>query len=186
MSSTLLLPAERDVGDLIYLDFDGVLHPDAVYRHREAPYIRLRAPGHELFESCGVLERALLPYPDVSIVLSTSWVSEFSFDLARASLSRDLQRRDVGATFDSQLFDRYAYATLTRYEVVQHDVERRGPVRWLAVDNDDAGWPDTARRRLVRPPDQLGLACPKTQTDLARKLRATFGRGTPGGATGAR
>lgn len=171
---------------VVYLDFDGVLHPDAVYRHREAPYIRLRSPGHELFESCGVLERALLPYPEVSIVLSTSWVPEFSFELARTSLSPALERRVVGATFHSQHFDRYAYATLTRYEAVQHDVEHRQPIRWLAIDNDDTGWPDTARGRPVRPPDHLGLACPKTQTDLARKLRTTFGRGTPDGATRAR
>lgn len=178
-----MTPARQNV---VYLDFDGVLHPDAVYRHREAPYIRLRAPGHELFESCGVLERALLPYPEISIVLSTSWVSEFSFELSRESLSPALERRVVGATFDSQRFDRFSYATLTRYEAVQHDVEHRRPIRWLAIDNDAEGWPNTARGRLVRTPDDLGLACRKAQTDLARKLRATFRPGTPDGATGVR
>lgn len=79
-----MTPARQNV---VYLDFDGVLHPDAVYRHREAPYIRLRAPGHEIFESCGVLERALLPYPERCIPQFGVGCEQLSGIKAEASVS---------------------------------------------------------------------------------------------------
>ena len=65
--------------DLLYCDFDGVLHTAQVYRHQTPPVIRLDPPGHALFESCDVLERLLDPYPELRIVLSTIWVREFAW-----------------------------------------------------------------------------------------------------------
>jgi hypothetical protein len=60
--------------DVIYLDFDGLTHPGEVYVHSTEPKVRLHAKGHTLFESAQFLEELLAPYPDLKIVLSTSWV----------------------------------------------------------------------------------------------------------------
>ncbi|WP_231909764.1 HAD domain-containing protein [Cupriavidus nantongensis] len=56
---------------IVFLDYDGVLHPDAAYLVKGRP--ELRATG-TLFMWAPILEETLAPYPDAQIVLSTSWV----------------------------------------------------------------------------------------------------------------
>ena len=73
---------------VIFLDFDGVLHPDAVYLERGRPV--LRAEG-ELFMWTGHLVEALACHPDVHIVLSTSWARELRFARARDHLPAELR-----------------------------------------------------------------------------------------------
>jgi hypothetical protein len=56
-------PAEKPMADLsvLYLDYDGVLHPDDVYTHpRRGLYLR-DSPGHELLEHAGLLAELLAP-----------------------------------------------------------------------------------------------------------------------------
>ena len=57
---------------IIYLDFDGVLHHYDVYLDHSNRAV-LRGMG-ALFEYASRLESILTPYPDIKIVLSTSWV----------------------------------------------------------------------------------------------------------------
>ena len=66
--------------DVLYLDFDGPLHPGDVWYEPASGQVRLRTPGHELFESLPVLEAAIAPYPSLAIVLSTSWVQIFGLE----------------------------------------------------------------------------------------------------------
>ncbi|WRL44940.1 HAD domain-containing protein [Aromatoleum evansii] len=80
----------------VFLDYDGVLHPDAVYREGER--IVLRTDGFRLFEWTDVLEDLLTPYPALQIVLSTSWARVLGFDTVRSHLPESLRRRVVGAT----------------------------------------------------------------------------------------
>lgn len=161
--------------DVIYLDFDGVCHPDAVYRYREAPTLRLRAPGHELFESAPLLEQLLVPFPSVGIVLSTSWVHELGFTIARGALPPALQERVVGATFDADHHHPGAFVRLPRHVQISDDIERRQPTRWLAVDDDGSGWPAASRDRLVLTPSELGLRSRPAALDLRRRLVMIFG-----------
>jgi hypothetical protein len=46
------------------LDFDGVLHPDAVFRYRNPPAIRLQAPGTNCSRA-PLLDQLLAPYPGI-------------------------------------------------------------------------------------------------------------------------
>lgn len=58
--------------NILYLDYDGVLHPEDVYRHpRRGIYFGQTGAGHALFENCDVLIQVLAPYPEVRIALST-------------------------------------------------------------------------------------------------------------------
>lgn len=80
---------------ILFLDFDGVLHPDAVYLERGRPV--LRAEG-ELFMWAGHLVEALAGHSDARIVLSTSWARELRFARARDHLPAELpprHRRDL-------------------------------------------------------------------------------------------
>ena len=90
-----------------YCDFDGVTHDDAVYWSRHGG-IQMRTPGRTLFEWLPVLEELFAPYPDLKIVLSTSWVRVKGFDFAKRQLTPGLQARVIGATFhrrERQKFD---------------------------------------------------------------------------------
>jgi hypothetical protein len=88
--------AEHVVGAVCYLDFDGVLNSDAVYKVRGRGIV---VRDSELFEWAHFLEEALVPYPHLRIVLSTSWVRELRlWD----------QMRPVGWEFGSTDFERLA------------------------------------------------------------------------------
>jgi len=173
---------------VLYLDFDGVLHPDAAYWSPRGVVLQGH-PGHALFEHVPLLESALAPYPDVRIVLSTSWVPDLGFSRARKRLGPQLAQRVIGATFHSRYMRRRRdieprsmdgmllsvrddYHTLPRGMQVWNDVCRRKPDGWLALDDNDEGWPEEHRHRLVLTDSIEALAAPASIAELADKLKA--------------
>ena len=80
---------------ILFLDFDGVLHPDAVYLSRQGP--TLKAEG-TLFLWAPTLANLLYDFPTTSLVLSTSWGRHLGFKRALGYLPRELQERVIGAT----------------------------------------------------------------------------------------
>jgi hypothetical protein len=160
--------------DVVFLDYDGALHPSPVWFDPALGRVDLRSPGHELFESVPVLEAAIAPYPSIRIVLSTSWVEAVGYEEARGFLPETLQRRVIGATYDPCSPDAWRYPRLTRYDAIALDVKARKPKRWLAIDDDSVGWAPRERDRLIWVPPQLGLACPDAQARLHAGLAACF------------
>lgn len=156
-------------GPVVYLDFDGVLHPDRVYRSpRKGPYLK-DAKGHRLFEHAELLEQLLQPYPDIRVVLSTSWVMHYGFMGAAKRLPERLRALVIGATFHSRM-SRETFDAMPRGLQVWADVLRRRPLNWLAVDDDHLHWPTWCRDHLVRTHSTLGLAEPSVTTQLKEKL----------------
>ena len=105
---------------LLFLDYDGVLHPDEVYLKRGRPV--LRGPG-ELFMWVPHLLSAI-EGADVRIVLSTSWARHLGFRRACNALPESLRGLVVGATWHSKMkIGESGAATLwdlqTRYEQIQ-------------------------------------------------------------------
>ena len=166
MASNVGLRRRESHHPALFLDFDGVLHPDAAYR--EGGRVVLRADGIQLFEWVGVLEDLLAPYPTLQVVLSTSWVRVLGFDVAYSHLSERIRRRVVGATWYRTAPRRWN--RLSRYEQIRHTVERHRYARWLAVDDDGAGWADEHRGNLVLTDPLLGLGVDRAQQDLREKL----------------
>lgn len=152
---------------LIWLDFDGCLHPDSVYIH-PGKGIYLVAPGHALFEWMGILERLLSAYPEVGIVLSTSWVHRKSFSFAKRQLSPFLQDRVVGATFHNRETDKALFAQLSRASQILSDVSRRGVKEedWIAIDDDADGWPLMYARNLIRTNGAVGISELEVQAEI--------------------
>lgn len=149
---------------ILFLDFDGVLHPDAAYLYGKIP--RLNADG-ELFMWANLLVDALADQPEVRIVLSTSWVRLLSFKRARDFLPPVLHARVISGTWHSAA-DRWE----TRYQQIRRYVNRNSVSNWLVLDDDNEKWGETDRDRLILCDPNVGLRDPATQVDLRDKLKA--------------
>ncbi|CAJ4113505.1 Uncharacterised protein [Burkholderia pseudomallei] len=160
-------------GHVLFLDLDGVTHPESVYLLRKHGPTLLDAPGHALFEHCPLLEEVLAPYPDVRIVLSTSWVRRYRGSIRRVArrLTPGLQARVVGTTYHSRM-DPHEFAAAPRGMQVWADVLRRKPEAWLALDDDYLHWPSWCREQLVRTDPVLGISEPGVLEELKTKLEA--------------
>jgi hypothetical protein len=155
---------------ILYLDFDGVLHDDEVYCHRTRG-IYIQTPGRVLFEWMPVLCDLIAPYPNVNIVLSTSWVNVFSFDFAKSQLAPTLQSRVIGATYHRREIGKRYFLSLARGEQIVQDAGRREPTNWFAIDNDDAGWPEAYRHHLIKTDDALGISQVSVQHQISAYLK---------------
>jgi hypothetical protein len=156
---------------VIYLDFDGVLHDGEVYWHVKRG-IYMKTPGRRLFEWMAILEELLAPYPDVKIVLSTSWVRARNFNFARSKLSPALQARVIGATFHKREMRKDLFDLLSRGAQIVQDVGRRQPQKWFSIDDDVLDWPRGYLRHLVATDSSAGLSDPRVQAAIRRQLEA--------------
>jgi hypothetical protein len=169
---TLPKPAHSG-GRVLYLDFDGVLHPENVWRRPGAgPYVAT-PPGHRVFELAPLLAQALEPYPDLRIVLATSWVRVLSFTQAARRLPAGLRARVIGATYHSRM-EAAAFLEMPRGVQILADVSRRRPAAWLALDDDTEGWPPLYRAHLVRTHAVLGISAPEVFAELRDKLAGLY------------
>ncbi len=154
---------------LLYLDFDGVLHPEYCYWHpRKGPY--LKAPGHSLFEHLALLEGILEPHPEVRIVLSTTWVQTYQFSETARKLGPTLRSRVIGATFHTGM-DKESFRDMPRGLQVLGDVARRQPSAWVALDDEPKGWPVDGQGKLVLTHGLHGLGEERAQQELKAKLQ---------------
>jgi hypothetical protein len=154
---------------VLYLDFDGTLHHEAVYwEPGRGP--NLRAPArYTLFQHAALLDEMLAPHPNIAIVLSTSWVRHYGSRKAAKELPAGLRSRVVGTTYDSQVpGDLFHF--LSRGEQVTTDVLRRNPASWLALDDDPRGWRAWALPHLLLTDPYEGISPPHLQVDLRRQL----------------
>ena len=71
---------------ILFLDFDGVLHPDPCF------------DSARLFEHAPRLAEALEPFSEVSIVLSTSWRTQYTFEQMVGPFPAALRDRVIGVT----------------------------------------------------------------------------------------
>ena len=144
--------------NVLYLDFDGVLHP---------------VKGGEPFAAVPVLEWLLEPYADLKIVLSTSWIKTYGYHQSLDFLPEGIRRRVIDGTYGPRPAGAF-FSTLTRWEQILGHVQQLRPDRWLALDDDDRGWPMAECRHLVRMSPLTGLLDPVAQANAEVALRATF------------
>jgi len=156
---------------ILFLDFDGVLHPDAVFLTRRGP--QLRSDG-ALFMWAELLEAELDAFPHVKIVLSSSWVRNLGFSRATKRLPLAIRRRIVGATWHSsmskELADGIWWDESTRYSQIARYVSRSLVTNWVALDDDAEGWAHADRDKLVKTLPNEGISNQATRMDLRSKL----------------
>ena len=158
---------------ILFLDFDGVLHPNEVYmdRFKGERRIVLKVDGHNLFEHAEWLaeQLALSEFRHVRVVLSTSWVWALSFDGAKAYLPQSLQERVKGATWHSGR-NKYEWHSMTRFDQIHGYVNRHNLHDWVAVDDNADGWPEAHKTNLVHTDEWWGLGQAEKRAELLTKL----------------
>lgn len=162
----------------LYLDLDGVVQHQAVmWHHRRGIYMSpTEAPGRTLFEWLPFLVEALAPFPDVRLVLSSSWCIRPGYGNTLKRLPAELRTRFIGGTFHRRVHGPDYSAILEfqaqpRWQQVLQDVERRKPRQWLAIDDDVEGWPAWALDRLIQCDGETGLSSPSVRDELQEKLK---------------
>ena len=114
---------------ILFLDFDGVLHPDPC------------TDAARLFEHAPRLAQALSGFLDVALVLSTAWRQTRPYDELLALLPPELRQRTIGTT--PNFSDFAALAALIPYHRqaecthwLRHN--RLEGEAWLALDDRPA------------------------------------------------
>lgn len=158
---------------ILYLDFDGVLHPADVYAEPGSPPVlsaAASAAGHALFEHAETLAAILEPFPAVQIVLATSWARGFGHTFASSKLPEAVRARVCGAVFDAERHGR-GFASMPRGYQVLDDVKHRRPSDWVALDDEAKDWPEEHIHRLINTDPVMGLGHLDVQRNLQRWLR---------------
>ena len=114
---------------ILFLDYDGVMHPDPC---REA---------WRLFENAPRLAQALDAFPEVGIVMSTSWRNRRPVPELLAPLPEPLSRRVIGLTpnfgefaVEPQLVPYRRHAECLRWL----EMHRLADAEWVALDDRPA------------------------------------------------
>lgn len=156
---------------ICYLDYDGVLHDGNVMRNRTRG-MYIATPQRQFFEWMPIFEELLAPYPDLKIVLSTTWIRELGFDQAKQELSLPLRERVIGATFLHPKIVKAEFDMLPRGMQILGDVMRRTPSHWFALDDDAVGWPVRYQDHLMMTDSARGLSDPAICERVRARLAA--------------
>ena len=168
---------------IIFLDYDGVLHADAVYLAARRPV--LRAEG-TLFMWAPILVEVLAPHPQIKIVISSSWARIRGFSRARDALPEELRTRVIGSTWHSS-FGRSPISGMrlpsnwwdeaSRYRQI-HRYVTRAKLRdndWVAIDDHAEEWPEKHRWNLIWTDSARGLSNPDIVDQLRARLATASG-----------
>jgi hypothetical protein len=158
---------------ICYLDYDAVLHDGNVLSSRSKG-MYIKTPDRTFFEWMPILEDLLAPYPDLKIVLSTTWVRQLGFNEAKYELSTSLNERVIGSIFLHPKLVNAEFDVLPRGVQIWHDVERRKPSDWFALDDDSVGWPARCRDKLIQTDTKKGLSDPAVQELVRVRLAGMF------------
>jgi hypothetical protein len=166
-----MTPPKGRRGLVLYVDFDGVLHhQNCLWHPRKGAY--LHAPeGYTLFQHAPLLAELLEPFPEVQIVLSTSWTLQYGLSGAAKRLPEALRERVIGGTFHSRHMHRAEFQfEKSRGQQVYEDVQRRRPRDWLALDDTNEGWPPEARGHFIQTDENEGISAPEVLFEIKEKL----------------
>jgi hypothetical protein len=94
---------------ILFLDFDGVLHP----QYEDQP-----VPADVAFCHLARFEAVKREYPNVEIVLNSTWQEQFSLDELRAWFSADMAARITGTTFVQEQLASPRMVELREWEIV--------------------------------------------------------------------
>lgn len=92
------------------------------------------------------MQEELAPYPQVAIVLSSTWCIRPGYAKTLQLLPKELRARFIGGTFHKRVHGAdpwllSSFRDTSRGQQILEDVTRRKPRQWLALDDDIEDWP---------------------------------------------
>lgn len=151
MAVTLGRPQERKTV-LLYLDIDGCLHPARAS-------LAESQEGLPDFAWTPILVKILRPHPEVKIVVSSTWRVIYS----RSELAKFLAPLNIHGVTAS-------WPGSTRFKEIERHAHQEKAAHWLAIDDEDEGWPSKERHRLILTRPETGISNPESVAELAAKL----------------
>ena len=158
---------------ILFLDFDGVLHEDPCF---DEARLFARAPD---------LVQALAPFPEVRIVLSTSWRSQRTLAELTQPLPEALNGRVIDATPLATSADTpAALRPFRRHAECATWLRARGyeQTPWLALDDRPSLFAPHCEQ-LILCDSNIGFVDATARRLQAALLRGRFRRSQPIGAT---
>lgn len=148
----------------LFLDYDGVLHPDTVYLVSGEP--ELLGDNNQLGLFCWIDHLIeVIGDLDLEIVLSTTWKDHLGFERAAGYLPDELRWRVIGHTVSHLKFPH-----MSRYRAIRNYVNEHNIQDWIALDDDDEEWSVEDIDNLVLAHGDSGISAPDVQHALRRKL----------------
>lgn len=120
---------------LIFLDFDGVLHP-------VCPRDDLPAAESQTFCYLPRLARVLHDFQGIEIVITSTWRLHRDLDQLREMFPVELHGKIVGATAELVSDERFGGREL---EAIAWRDQHRAGAQWIALDDLTTAWPTTER-----------------------------------------
>ena len=155
---------------ILFLDFDGVLHP-------WDPKTQLSE--QQMFSLKPLLENTLRTFPNVEIVITSSWRQKYSLEKLRHLFSPEFSQRIIGVTPPSRRDSRGRYPNGCRgQEILQWLYQNRRNVdQWLALDDLEWMFEPSLRHRLILCDSAIGLTDQKIN-ELEQRLTELMASGS--------
>ncbi|WP_344676451.1 HAD domain-containing protein [Paraburkholderia graminis] len=148
----------------LYLDVDGTLHSGSAIVG-EAERITLEG-GRDLFEHAPLLAAILAPWPDVQIVLTTSWLKHIGRDGVTSYLPEPLRYRVVGDTLGIRSRMGEVRDGTDRVSKILRHVWAHGVQNWLALDDQAWGVPIEYAYHFVHLSHVSGISSPEARSQI--------------------
>ncbi|MFM0390389.1 HAD domain-containing protein [Paraburkholderia phytofirmans] len=151
---------------VIYLNFDGVLHPDHVM-YGEGCTPSVVTTGHAALEHVGLLAELLEPYSEIQIVLNTWWTFYLGLDACVEMLPPPLANRVDDATIGYA--SSYNSPPCRAIEMERH-IARHRQGCFIILDHNNARYrPELLPHLLLLDPND-GLGALAARRSVARRL----------------
>lgn len=154
---------------ILFLDFDGVLHPSDVFLLNDEPVlIHPKDPDLKLFCWAPILESILDeldPAGEVKIILSTTWVVKLGLERARSYLPKSLLNRVISGLRQTVHYSPRGYL------VGRHAFQKYPGRPWIALDDSVYDWPACYLGGLVPCTSDSGISDEVVIRDLKEKLK---------------
>jgi hypothetical protein len=151
---------------IVYLNFDGVLHPDSVV-YREGCRPTVVSEDTAALEHVDVLSNLLAPHGEIKLVLNTWWTFYLGLDACIRLLPAPLGCRVI----DSTLGPAPNYDGLpNRSDEAEKHITQQGRRRLIILDHSNARYRVELLSHLVLVDPDLGLASETARSCLARRL----------------
>ena len=122
---------------LLFLDFDGVLHA-------------FPAPAARADQFCHLarLEAVLLEFPEIMVVISSTWRLDYPLDALQQLFSTDVRHRIIGVLPEVPIGGLADVAGSRHREIVDY-LRGDGDAVWIALDDDATLFPVETLQQVI-------------------------------------